>query len=129
MWTEGMRAELDRRRAGEDARVFMERVRERRHNIEGQNLDADFGAVAPKPSGDAHVKMGVPMAGVGCVTLTDHLRMVACPPKFHPLLQEKYDGMSNLSEFLQVYVTTVTVDGRNGAVMASYFYVALIGPT
>jgi hypothetical protein len=124
-----MRAELDRRHAGEDACVFMERVRERRHNIEGRNLDADFGAVAPKTSGDARVKMGVPMARVGCVTLADHLRMVAWPPKFYPLLQEKYDGTSNPSEFLQVYVTTVTVDGRNGAVMASYFHVALIGPT
>lgn len=81
-----MQAELDRRRASEDARVFMERVRERRHNIEGRNLDADFGAVAPKPSGDAWVKMGVPMAGMGCVTLADHLHMVAWPPKFHPLL-------------------------------------------
>jgi hypothetical protein len=42
-----LRAELNRRRAGEDARVSLERVRERRQNIEGCNLDQDFPAVAP----------------------------------------------------------------------------------
>jgi hypothetical protein len=37
--TNNLRAELDRRRAGEDARVSLERARERRQNIEGHNLD------------------------------------------------------------------------------------------
>jgi hypothetical protein len=66
--TDDLRAELNRRRAGEDARVFLERVRERRQNlkghedarvslkraqerwqnIEGHNLDQDFAAVAPQ---------------------------------------------------------------------------------
>jgi hypothetical protein len=41
-------AELNRRRAGEDARVSLERARERRQNIEGRNLDQDFTAVAPQ---------------------------------------------------------------------------------
>jgi hypothetical protein len=35
--------------------------------------------------------------------------------------------MSNPSEFLQVYVTTITAAGGNTAVMASYFHVALTG--
>ena len=42
-----LRAELNRRRAGEDARVSLERARERRQNVEGRNLDYDFAAVAP----------------------------------------------------------------------------------
>jgi hypothetical protein len=65
--TDDLRAELNRRRAGEDARVSLERVRERRQNFEGhedarvslervrerrlnikgRNLDQDFAAVAP----------------------------------------------------------------------------------
>jgi hypothetical protein len=67
--TNDLRAELNRRRAGEDARVSLERAREhrqnfegredarvslerareRRLNIEGRNLDQDFAAVAPQP--------------------------------------------------------------------------------
>jgi hypothetical protein len=43
-----LRAELNHRRAGEDACVSMERARERRQNIEGHNLDYDFAAVAPQ---------------------------------------------------------------------------------
>jgi hypothetical protein len=39
-----LRAELNRRRAGEDARVSLERARERRQNFEGRNLDQDFTA-------------------------------------------------------------------------------------
>jgi hypothetical protein len=42
-----LRAELNRRRAGEDVRVSLERARERRQNVEGRNLDYDFSAVAP----------------------------------------------------------------------------------
>jgi hypothetical protein len=41
---------------------------------------------------------------------------------------EKYDGTSNPSEFLQVYVTAITAAGGNTAVMATYFHVALPGP-
>jgi hypothetical protein len=47
---------------------------------------------------------------------------------FRPHLPEKYDGTSNPSEFLQVYVTAITVAGGNTAVMATYFHVALFGP-
>jgi hypothetical protein len=45
--TNDLLAELNRRRAGEDAWVSLERVRERRQNIDGCNLDQDFVAVAP----------------------------------------------------------------------------------
>jgi hypothetical protein len=46
--TNDLRAELNRRRVREDARISLEGARERRQNIEGRNLDQDFVAVAPK---------------------------------------------------------------------------------
>jgi hypothetical protein len=42
---------------------------------------------------------GVPLAGMGCTALADHLCAASWPSKFR---QQKYDGTSNLSEFLQV---------------------------
>jgi hypothetical protein len=69
------------------------------------------------------------LAGVGCTALADHLRAVSWPSKFRPHLPEKYDGTSNPSEFLLVYVTAMTAAGGNTAVMATYFHVALSGPT
>jgi hypothetical protein len=68
------------------------------------------------------------LAGVGYVALADHLRAASWPPKFRPHLPEKYDGTSNPSEFLQVYVTAITAAGGNTAVMATYFHVVLSGP-
>jgi hypothetical protein len=70
----------------------------------------------------------VPFTGVGYAALADHLRAASWPPKFQPHLPEKYDGTSNTSEFLQVYVTAITAAGGNTAVMATYFHVALSGP-
>jgi hypothetical protein len=73
-------------------------------------------------------QVGVPLAGVGCAALVDHLHAASWPPKFRPHLPEKYDGASNPSEFLQVYVTAITAAGGNTTVMATYFHVALSGP-
>jgi hypothetical protein len=126
--TNDLRAELNRRRAGEDARISLERARERRQNVEGRNLDQDFAAVAPQTPIDARSQAGVPLAGMGCATLADHLHVASWPPKFRPQLLEKYDGTSNSSEFLQVYVTAITAAGGDTAVMAIYFHVALSGP-
>ena len=106
--TEDLRAELNHRRAGEDARISVERARERRLNIEGRNLNADLDAAAPKPPGNARKQAGTPVAGVGCAALAEHLRAVAWPSKFRPHLPEKYDGTTNPSEFLQVYVTAIS---------------------
>jgi hypothetical protein len=72
--------------------------------------------------------MGVPLTGVGYATLADHLRAATWPSKFWPHLPEKYDGTSNPSEFLQVYVTAITAAGGYTTVMATYFHVALSGP-
>jgi hypothetical protein len=126
--TDDLRAELNRRRAGEDARVSLERAREHRQNIEGRNLDQDFTAETPRTPVGARFQAGVPLAGVGCAALADHLRAASWPPKFRPHLPEKYDSTSNPSEFLQVYVTAITAAGGNTAVMATYFHVVLSGP-
>jgi hypothetical protein len=68
------------------------------------------------------------VSGVGCAALANHLRAVAWSSKFRPHLPEKYDGSTNSSEFLQVYIIAITAAGGKDAVMASYFHVALIGP-
>jgi hypothetical protein len=124
-WTEDLRIELNRIRAGKDARIFLERARECRQNIKGRNLDGDFGAAAPPSPGNDRVD--ILLAGVGCAALVDHLRAVASPSKFGPHLPKKYDSMSNPSEFLHVYATAITATGGNGAIMVSYFHVALTG--
>jgi hypothetical protein len=126
--TNDLRAELNRRRAGEDARIFLEMARERRQNIEGRNLDQDFAVVAPQAPMGTRSQAGVPLADVGCAALADDLRATSSPPKFRLHLPEKYDGTSNPSEFLQVYVTAITTVGGDTAVMATYFHVALSGP-
>jgi hypothetical protein len=126
--TNVLRVELNRRRAGEDAQVSLERACERQQNIEGRNLDQDFAAVAPQTPVGTRIQAGVSLASVGCAALADHLRVVTWPPKFQPHLPEKYDGTSNPSEFLQVYVTAITTAGGDTTVMATYFHVALSGP-
>jgi hypothetical protein len=126
--TNDLRAELNRRRAGEDARVSLERAHERRQNIEGRNLDQDFVAVAPQTPAGAWIQVGVPLAGVGYAALADHLRAATWPPKFRQHLPEKYDGTSNPLEFLHVYVTAITAVGGDTTVMATYFHVALSRP-
>jgi hypothetical protein len=99
-----------------------------RQNIDGRNLDQDFSAAAPQTPMGTRSQTGVPLAGVGCAALADHLRAASWPPKFRPHLPEKYDGTSNPSEFMQVYVTAITAAGGNTAVMVTYFHVALSGP-
>jgi hypothetical protein len=123
-----LRAELNRRHAGEGARISLKRAHERRQNVEGRNLDYDFAAVAPQTPTGAQIQAGVPLACVGCAALADHLRVATWPSKFRPHLPEKYDGMSNPSEFLQVYVTAIMASGGDTIVMATYFHVALSRP-
>jgi hypothetical protein len=61
-----LRAELNCRRAGEDARISLERAHECQQNVEGRKLDYDFTAVAPQTPTGARIQAGVPLAGVGC---------------------------------------------------------------
>jgi hypothetical protein len=77
----------------------------------------------------AWFRAGVPLAGVGCAALADHLHVATWPSMFRPHLSEKYDGTSNQLEFLQVYVTAISAAGGDTTVMATYFHVALSGPT
>jgi hypothetical protein len=126
--TEDLRAELNRRRAGKDAHISLERACEHRQNVEGRNLDYDFTTVAPQTPVGTRFQASAPLAGVGCAALADHLRAATWPSKFQPHLPEKYDGTSNPSEFLQIYVTTITTAGGDTTVMAIYFHVALSGP-
>jgi hypothetical protein len=126
--TNDLRAELNSRRAGEDAWVSLERAHERRQNIDGRDLDQDFAVVAPQTPMGTRSQTGVPLAGVGCAALADHLRAASWSSKFRPHLPKKYDGTTNPSEFLQVYVTAITAAGGNTTVMATYFHVALCGP-
>jgi hypothetical protein len=127
--TEDLRAEFNHRRAGEDAHISLERARERRQNVEGRNLDYDFTTVAPQTPVGTRFQASAPLAGVGCAALADHLRAATWPSKFRPHLPEKYDDTSNPSEFLQVYVIAITAAGGDTTVMATYFHVALSGPT
>jgi hypothetical protein len=126
-WTQDLQVELDRRRAGEGARVSIERVCERQPNIEGQNLNVDFGVVAPPSLRCAKVSVRCP----------DGWSRLHCtrgsPPRRGMAIQvlatsaEKNDGASNTSELLQDYVTAIMAAGGNGPIMASYFHVALTG--
>jgi hypothetical protein len=126
--TNDLRAELNRRRAGEDTRASLERARERQQNIKGRNLDQDFAAVAPQAPMGTWSQAGVPLVGVGYAALADHLCAASWPSKFRLHLPEKYNGTSNPLEFLQVYVTAITTAGGNTVVMATYFHVALSRP-
>jgi hypothetical protein len=86
--TKDTQVELNRRRAGEDARVTIERARVRRLNIEGRNLKAELDAAVPKLQGLAQASV----AGVGCTTLADHLRAMAWPSKFRPTYRKSTTG-------------------------------------
>jgi hypothetical protein len=80
--TNDLWAELNHRRTGEDACISIERVCEHRQNVEGRNLDYDFAAVAPQTTTGARIQAGVPLAGMGCAALEDHLRAATWPSKF-----------------------------------------------
>jgi hypothetical protein len=128
--TTNLREEINRRRGGEDNRTTIKHNRERRQDIEDRNLERDFDLHAPVGARQvAHAPL--PLASRefqgGCMPLTPHLRMVVWLPKFRPHLPEKYDGMVNPTEFLQIYSTSILAVGGNEAVMANYFPVALTG--
>jgi hypothetical protein len=118
--TGDLRDELNRRRKGRDACASLEKTRGR-----CGNLGQDSIVVAPQVPGDARFQAGIPLAGVGRAALADHLRAATWPPKFRPHLPEEYDGTTNPSEFLQVYVSTITAAGGDTIVLATYFHVAL----
>jgi hypothetical protein len=78
--TEDLRAELNHRRAGEDARISLERARERRQNVEGHNLDYDFTAVAPQTPVGARFQASAPLP----VWAAPHSRIISAQRPSHP---------------------------------------------
>jgi hypothetical protein len=125
---EDLRDELNRRRAGKNARLSLKKARGCRWSLESHNLEQGPAAAMPRGPGDTRFQMGIPLAGVGCAALADHLRAATWPAKFRPHLPKKYDGTTDPSEFLQVYITAITAAGGDTAVMATYFHIALSGP-
>jgi hypothetical protein len=125
---EDLRDKLNRRRASKNARLSLGKARECCRNLESHNLEQGPAAVVPQGLRDTRFQTGIPLAGVGCAALADHFRAATWPAKFRPHLPEKYDGTTNPSEFLQVYITAITAVGGDTAVMATYFHVALSGP-
>ncbi|XP_039803723.1 uncharacterized protein LOC120667792 [Panicum virgatum] len=73
--TEDLRVELNRRRAGEDACISVERAREHCLNIKGRNRNAYLDAAAPKPPGNARIRAGTPVAGLPDCLLDDLLHL------------------------------------------------------
>jgi hypothetical protein len=65
--------------------------------------------------------------GGGCMALAPHLCMVICIHKLQPHLPEKYDGMVNPTEFVQIYSSSILPIGGDEAIVANYFPVALTG--
>jgi hypothetical protein len=65
---------------------------------------------------------------VGPLAAESKFQQATWPSKFRPYLPEKYDGTSNLLEFLQVYVTAIMAIGGYTTVMAIYFHVVVPGP-
>jgi hypothetical protein len=61
------------------------------------------------------------------MALALYLRLVVWPRKFRPHLLEKYDGMINPAEFLQIYSTSILAVGGDEVIMSNYFLVALTG--
>ena len=127
--TKDLRAELNSRRTGEDARFSVKRARERRLNIEGRNLNADLDAAAPKPPGNARIQAGTPVAGVGCAALAEHL------PRGGVTIQVPPAPAGEVRRYREpvgipagVRYRHHTAAGGNDAIMASYFHIALTGP-
>jgi hypothetical protein len=59
---EDLRDKLNHRRAGKDACISLERARDRRGNLEGHNLEQDFAVAAPQAPGDARFQTSIPLA-------------------------------------------------------------------
>jgi hypothetical protein len=119
--------ELICRYRGEDSCITIERHRER-----SRNLERDFESLAPAREALAACVMRPPSSAASsgeCMALAPHLWMLVQLCKFRPHLLEKYDGIVNLAEFLQIYSTSILATGGDEAVMANYFLVALTRTT
>jgi hypothetical protein len=124
------REEINHRRGWEDNHIAIEHHRERRRNIDGRNLEKDFDSHAPVRGGPvayAPHPPNCPWVSGGVHGACPLLCMVVWLHKFRPHLREKYDGMVNPAEFLQIYSTSILAAGGDKAIMTNYFPVALTG--
>jgi hypothetical protein len=102
-------------RAPEDARVSLER------RLENHDRAIDDIGEAGK-----NVKTpGDPIYNPGCLALTRQQRYVVWPDKFKPDIDARYDGTTNLVEFLQLYVVVVQATRGDQRAMANWFPMAL----
>jgi hypothetical protein len=113
---------LERHREGEDGRITIERLCERRRNLKG-----DYGTPVAAPTTRATSTPSSLGAAGGCMALAPHLYMVVWPRKFWPHLPKKYGRTGNPAEFLQIYSTSILTAGGDETVMANYFPVAMTG--
>ena len=65
------------------------------------------------------------MATAGCRAFTTKLHSVMWPGKFKPDLPPRYDGTTDLEEFLQLYKLGIEVANGDKKVMANWFPMAL----
>jgi hypothetical protein len=63
----------------------------------------------------------------GFRTLAPSLRQVTWPDKFKPKSIDKYDGLSNPKEFIQVYHTVIEATVGDDRVNANYLLMTLSG--
>jgi hypothetical protein len=79
---EDLRDELNRRRAGKNACLSLRKVQGCHQSLENHNLEQGPAAAMPWGPEDTRFQTGIPLAGVGCAALADHLRAVKWPAKF-----------------------------------------------
>jgi hypothetical protein len=116
--TADLQAELNYRCAGKDSRITIEGQRERHRNIEGRNLEGEFNSLASAQEVHAMHSTHPPSSPR---LSAGYMRSLHQP--------EKYDGIVNPTEFLQIYSTSILATGRDEAVMTSYFPMALTRTT
>ena len=109
--SEDLRHVIDHRRRNEDARVAIERRRERRQPGGVDEDQASSGPTQQYTRAPAAPRPAAPSYGVGCQALSPELRRVRWPGKFRPDLSQRYDGSFDPVEFLQLYTTAVQAAG------------------
>ena len=103
------------RRTPEDARVTLERHRDRQARMLDKIAEA----------GRRTRIHGVVTICGGCLAFTKSLRRVVWPARFKPDIPAKYDGSSDPGEFLQIYTVGVEAAGGDQRILANWFPMAL----
>jgi hypothetical protein len=102
-------------RAPKDARVSLERRRENHDRAIDNIGKAGKNVKTPED----------PIYNPGCLALTRQQHYVVWPDKFKSDIGARYDGTTNLVEFLQLYVVAVQAARGDQRVTANWFPMAL----